>query len=55
MDFVGVEKSHHIHPKTKFNPDVSIKNTKIWLQHPELKKDISYIESELSEYLYWRE
>lgn len=55
MNFVGVDKSHHVSPRTKLNPDVSIKNTKLWLKHPELKKEIACIESELSEYLYWRD
>lgn len=35
-----------------FKPQYSINNTRLYLQHPELSKEIEYIEKELSEYLY---
>lgn len=35
LEFVGIEKEHHIAPKTIFNPSISIKNTKQWERYPQ--------------------
>ena len=51
-EFVGLDEKHHTKKKHKLNPEVSIKNTRMWLRHPECKKEIAYIEKELEEYLY---
>lgn len=31
-DFIGLQKSQHIHRKLHFNPELSIKNTEVWAQ-----------------------
>lgn len=51
MDFVGISKEHHIAPKTRFDPAVSIKNTRLWKKHPEYADEVRVIEKELPEYL----
>ena len=52
FDFVGIDKSHHIAPKTHFNPDISIKGTKMWERFPEYADAVRIIEQELPEFLY---
>lgn len=52
LSFVGLDESHHTRKKERFNPDVSIKNTRLWEKYPEYEKDIKIIEKELQEYLY---
>ena len=52
IKFVGLTEVQHIRKKDFFNPDRSIKNTKVYLEYPEFKEDIKYIERELREYLY---
>ena len=51
-DFLGLSISHHVRPKTHFNPEISIKGTQTWKLHPEFREEISVIEKELSKYLY---
>lgn len=48
----GLKKEDHIDMFKFFNPMRSIKNTQVWLEHPELSEDIRIIEGELKEYLY---
>ncbi|WP_373598230.1 hypothetical protein [Paraclostridium bifermentans] len=52
FEFLGLDPKYHTKKKELFNPDKSINNTRLWLKHDELKKDIEYIEANLSEYLY---
>ena len=39
-------------PKSIFDPAISMPNTQVWKRFPKFAKDIEYIESELSEYLF---
>lgn len=52
MKFIGLTPEQHKYPKTRFNPDISIKNTQLWKKYPQYENDIKIIEEELSEYLY---
>lgn len=52
MDFVGEGEAHHIKKKQLFNPEVSVKNTKMWMSHPEFQKETELIGSLIPEYLY---
>lgn len=52
MDFIGLARDSHTAPKTEFIPEVSIKNTNKALHHPEMEREIAYIESTLKKYLY---
>lgn len=52
MDFIGLSESEHIDEKKYFNPDRSIKNTKLWEKHPEYAEAVKIIEKELPEFLY---
>lgn len=42
----------HIKPKCYFNPNISIKNTRYWEQHPKYKEEADQIEKNLHEYIY---
>ena len=48
--FLGIENS--CNNNTFFDPNVSINNTRLFLSHSELSKDIEYICKELSQFLY---
>lgn len=50
--FVGFTNKEHVNPKTRFNPEVSIKNTQLFNSSAKYKKEIEVIEKELKEYLY---
>jgi len=53
LDFSEVDKSEHINKGAVFSPEQSRKNIGMWKNcEGEMKKAISYIEKELSEYLY---
>ncbi|MBC2852528.1 hypothetical protein [Cetobacterium sp. 2G large] len=52
LKFLSIEKEKWIMKKKYFNPDISKKNTKVWEQYSEIKKEIEIIETELSDYLY---
>lgn len=52
MEFVGETEEHHVYKKERFNPDISIKNTKMWERLPEYREVVGFIEKELPEYLY---
>ena len=45
--FLGIENSHHVNPKSKFNPEVSIKNTRLWENDQNERDNIKYIEDML--------
>ena len=49
--FLGFKESDHINKKTRFNPDLSIKNTQLF-NNPIYKEEVKIMESELSQYLY---
>lgn len=40
------------HPKSIFDPQISMPNTQVWKRFPQFAKDIAYIEKELPEYLF---
>lgn len=48
----GLKEEDHVNRFEYFNPRKSVHNTQVWLEHPELKQDILYIENTLSQYLY---
>ena len=52
MDWLGLTKEQHVSPKSGFDPAKSIKNTKLWISHPEYQKEAEEIARELPEYLY---
>lgn len=51
-DFVGLKQSDHINKKSIFNPDYSIRNTKLWEKDSSHAKEIEIIERELSYFCY---
>ena len=50
--FLGIDPKHHVSPMSRFNPQISIKNTKLWEKHTEYSEAVSIIEKELPEYLH---
>lgn len=53
FDFVGLNPQiHHIYPKTHFNPNISIKGTKMWKRFPEYAEAVKIIEDLIPEMLY---
>lgn len=50
--FAGIDEERHANPLSKFNPEISKKNTKLYLKYPQEKENIKIIEERLSEYLY---
>ena len=52
IDFVGEDESHHINPRKVFIPEVSKKNTRMWLTDPEYKDAAEYLAEELKEFTY---
>lgn len=49
--FLGFTKKDHINKKTRFNPDISIKNTQLFRKE-EYREETKIIEKELKKYLY---
>lgn len=52
MDFVGISEEHHVRKKERFNPEISIKNTKLWEKYPQYAKEAAVIAEKLPEFLY---
>lgn len=52
IDFIGIDKSHWIKPKSHFNPEKSIKNTRLWEKTEQHQKEIQIIEEELKDMLH---
>lgn len=52
INFLNLKVENHIYKQKFFDPNHSIKNTKVYLKYDDLEKDIQYIEQELSDYLY---
>lgn len=55
MEFIGVNQSNHIEKFKYFNPNVSIKNCRLWKKFNEHADDVKYIEENLSEFCYTNE
>ena len=51
-NFLGIDMTSHTRPFSHFIPEQSINNTRLWVNHPELIKDIRIIEENLSDYCY---
>ena len=51
-NIIGLSSEDMLNEFEKLNPRESVINTRVWLRHPELEKEISVIESKLSDYLY---
>jgi len=51
-EFLDFSPEEHAKKETIFKPEVSIKNTRLWENFPNVESDIEYIENELREYLY---
>ena len=51
-EWLGLEKESHKYVRERFNPDISIKNTRLWEKIPGVSEDMKYIEEHLAEYLY---
>ena len=49
--FLNFKTEEHINPKSRFNPEISIKNTQIF-NNQKYKNEIKIIEEKLSDYLY---
>lgn len=52
MDFVGLDEKNHILKKKRFDPAISVKNTRLWEKHQEYAEAVKIIEKELPEFLY---
>lgn len=52
FEFLGLERRNHARPGTLFDPDVSVKNTRLWRQNSEYSKEADYIARKLPQYLY---
>lgn len=51
-NFLNLDESDHKRPLTGLVPERSKKNTRKWLEYPDMAADIAYIERELSDYIY---
>lgn len=40
------------HPKSIYDPEISMGNTQLWLRYPQFEKEMRYIEQELEDYIY---
>ncbi len=52
LKWLDFKSTQHVNKGKHFDPNKSIKNTQTWKKYPQCQKDISFIEHELSEYLY---
>ncbi len=50
--FVGFTDKDHIRPKTKFIPEISIKNTQLFYGNKAFENEVKIIEKNLKDYLY---
>ncbi|MDP4088142.1 MAG: sulfotransferase family protein [Bacillota bacterium] len=51
-EFLNLSSDSHVNKFKHFNPDISIKNTRLWEKYQEHREDISLIEKELPEFCY---
>lgn len=54
-DFIDISYGNHTKQMSFFDPDRSIKNTHLYNKYPELANEITYIENNLNDYLYFKE
>jgi len=52
INYTGLSSNEHKYKLKHFNPDLSIKNTQVFVNYPELQNDIKLIEQNLGEYCY---
>lgn len=50
--FVGLDEKDHINKLKHFNPNLSIRGTKLFDKYPKYAEDVKYIEENLAEYIY---
>lgn len=50
--FLNLDEANHIDKFKYLNPNISIKNTKLWEKYPQFSKEIQMIEKELSDFIY---
>ena len=51
-NFLGLDENHHINKYKYLNPEISKKNTKMWISHPEYAGIAHVIEDRIPEYIY---
>ena len=51
MDFIGIDPKDHVRPFTAFNPDISIRNTRLYKRVKGHDDEIRLIESELKDFI----
>ncbi len=51
-NFIGLASELHTRPKTRFNPDVSVRNIRLWEKIKKHKDDIKEIQVKLSKFCY---
>ena len=51
MEHLNFTEQDHINKKTRFDPDISIKNTQLF-NNPIYEQEVKIIENELKEYIY---
>lgn len=52
INWIGIEESSHLYKNKFFNPYVSKKNTRYWIQHPECTEEANEISKRLPNFLY---
>jgi hypothetical protein len=52
MNYTGMTELEHARKLKYFNPELSIKNTQVFLQYPQLLNDIKQIEHKLEKFCY---
>ena len=52
LDFVGISEAHHVRKKQFFDPDRSIRNTKLWEKTDQYREAVAIIEKELPDLLH---
>lgn len=52
LEFIGLDKKHHVSPCKYFNPEYSIKNTQSFLMNDITKAEAEAVEERLGKYVY---
>jgi hypothetical protein len=52
MEFVGVTEEHHVHKRTRFKPEVSVRNTRLWEKYPQYAEEAERVAELLPEFIY---
>lgn len=52
IEWLELNIQMHNHPRERFRPEESIRNTQVWKRFPKSEKEIRFIEERLQEYLY---